>query len=251
MKHHLPSSIITCPFPVGFATLVGSTIYGAATPESDYDISGVFVAPLRDVLGFSALKETHVEKTMFQDTSVDIVLHELKKFLSLLLKGNGNALEVLYSPLVITTSTLHDRIKILGKECITQFCGHHYRGMAHNQLRQPGSEVKKLFHAYRCFLMGIELMKTGIFHFDVEYLANTYQCPEMLDILALKQQRQSDLVFPSDHRYMNTLSRLDTQLDEAIRVSFLPPKPSDEIKQQIESLLFQTRMMKHLFDSFS
>jgi len=93
------------PYPVLFATVGGSRAFGCASPESDYDVHGVYLLPLEEVLGLGRPNETLEQKTEHpeEQVEVDIATHDLRKFVMLLLKGNGNVLEDLYSPLVVIT----------------------------------------------------------------------------------------------------------------------------------------------------
>ena len=45
------------PYPLLFATISGSHIYGFPSPDSDYDLRGVHILPLETVIG---LKEGQV-----------------------------------------------------------------------------------------------------------------------------------------------------------------------------------------------
>ena len=46
------------PFPLVFATVSGAHLYGFPSADSDYDLRGVHVLPLRDVIGLDAGRET-------------------------------------------------------------------------------------------------------------------------------------------------------------------------------------------------
>lgn len=72
--------------------LGGSNMYGLATPESDEDIRGVYMSTdIGEILG--------LDKNDFQerkDEGEDFKLYELRKYLSMLRKGNTESLELLY-----------------------------------------------------------------------------------------------------------------------------------------------------------
>jgi len=46
------------PYPLVFATVSGAHLYGFPSPDSDYDLRGVHVLPLRAVLGLEEREET-------------------------------------------------------------------------------------------------------------------------------------------------------------------------------------------------
>ncbi len=121
------------PYKLIFASVTGSRLFGCASPDSDFDIHGVHLVPVQEVVGYKALPETLEIKG---DTGVDLATHDLKKFVALLLKGNGGVLEDLYSPLVVISTAVHQELQNLGKGCITKQVGLYYKSMAFNQQRR-------------------------------------------------------------------------------------------------------------------
>src|SRR2546421_12924200 len=91
------------PYPLLFATISGAHLYGFPSPDSDFDLRGVHLLPLREVVGLQIGPET-IEKSGIHDgLEIDLVTHDVKKFFSLLLKKNGYVLEQLFSPLLVHT----------------------------------------------------------------------------------------------------------------------------------------------------
>lgn len=70
--------------------IVGSTAYGLAKPTSDVDRMGVFIAPTSQIVSFHPPKESIVT------TKPDVTLHEVGKFLSLVLRCNPSVTELLW-----------------------------------------------------------------------------------------------------------------------------------------------------------
>jgi hypothetical protein len=70
--------------------IVGSTAYGLDTPSSDIDRMGVFVAPTKEIVSFHPPKESIVT------AKPDVTLHEVGKFLSLVLRCNPSVTELLW-----------------------------------------------------------------------------------------------------------------------------------------------------------
>src|SRR5690606_9933733 len=95
---------------------------------------------------------------------LDWVAHDIRKFARLMTNDNGYVLEQLYSPLVVVTGAAHEELKHLGRGCITRPCARHYQGFARGRrkrLLEPEPTVKHLLYAYRVFLTGIHLMRSG------------------------------------------------------------------------------------------
>ena len=65
--------------PVVFATISGAHLYGFASPDSDIDLRGAFLTPLRDVLKMQPPRET---LTIEDKSSLDLdwVAHDLRNF---------------------------------------------------------------------------------------------------------------------------------------------------------------------------
>ena len=68
------------PYPLVFATISGAHLYGFPSPDSDYDLRGVHLLPLEEVVGLDMGQET-VEKSGLEDgIELDLVTHDAKKF---------------------------------------------------------------------------------------------------------------------------------------------------------------------------
>ena len=74
-----------------FLTLHGSHAYGTNTPESDIDIRGVVIPPLRYYTGIIEKFEQEVLKVP------DLVIFEIRKFVYLASECNPNTLEILFA----------------------------------------------------------------------------------------------------------------------------------------------------------
>src|SRR5215475_720098 len=98
------------PYPLLFVTISGAHLYGFESPDSDFDLRGVHILPMRDVLGLMPLRET-IEKSEIRDgREIDLVTHDARKFFGLLLRKNGYLLEQLYSPLIVRTTPAHEEL---------------------------------------------------------------------------------------------------------------------------------------------
>ena len=121
------------PYPLLFATISGAHLYGFPSPDSDFDLRGVHVLPLRNVVGLEVRDETVQDSSIIEGLEMDIVSHDVRKFFKLLLKKNGYVLEQLFSPLVVHTTPEHAELKDLARSCITKHHSHHYFGFAETQ----------------------------------------------------------------------------------------------------------------------
>jgi predicted nucleotidyltransferase len=108
------------PYPLLFVTISGAHLYGFPSPDSDVDLRGVHVLPVREVIGLDPGKETVESSGIRVGLEIDFVTHDVKKFFALLLRKNGYVLEQLYSPLVIRATPEHEELKQIARGCITR-----------------------------------------------------------------------------------------------------------------------------------
>src|SRR5439155_11729235 len=178
------------PYPLLFATISGAHLYGFPSPDSDFDLRGVHLLPLKEVVGLKIGHET-IEKSGIHDgLEIDLVTHDAKKFFGLMLKKNGYVLEQLLSPLVVHTTPEHDELKSLAPDCITKHHAHHYLGFAATQWKLFQKEipphVKPLLYVYRVLLTGIHLMRTGQVEANLVRLNETARWSYIPDLTAGK-----------------------------------------------------------------
>jgi len=178
------------PYPLLFATVSGAHLYGFPSPDSDYDLRGAHVLPAREALGLHHLRETIERGGVFDGVEIDLVTHDVAKFMRLLLKKNGYVLEQLLSPLIVHSTPEHEELKALAPSCITRYHAYHYLGFAQTQWKlfmkeQPG-RVKPLLYVYRVLLTGIHLMRTGQVEANLVVLNGGFGLPYVDDLVRRK-----------------------------------------------------------------
>src|SRR5438105_14094362 len=95
------------PYPLLFATISGAHLYGFPSPDSDYDLRGVHVLPLREVVGLKTGPETIEKSGVHDGLEIDLVTHDARKFSGRLLKNNDYALEQVLWALAVHTTPEH------------------------------------------------------------------------------------------------------------------------------------------------
>src|ERR1035437_9870080 len=96
----LHRTIAAQPYPLLFVTISGAHLYGFPSPDSDFDLRGVHVLPIAEVVGLDIGRETIEVSGIHEGLEMDLVTQDARKFFLLMLKKNGYVLEQLYSPLV-------------------------------------------------------------------------------------------------------------------------------------------------------
>jgi predicted nucleotidyltransferase len=234
------------PYPLIFATISGAHLYGFPSPDSDYDLRGVHVLPVREVIGLNEPRETIEISGMHDGLEMDLVTHDLKKFIGMMLKKNGYVLEQLYSPLVVHTTAEHEEMKQLGRGCITKHHAHHYFGFAETQWKlfekESPRRVKPLLYVYRVLLTGIHLMRSGQIEANLLTLNEQARLPYIDELVQRKLAgpeqsilMQSDLAF-----HAREYERLRWELQSAMDQSSLPEAPSAQ--SGLNDLLTRVRL---------
>ena len=67
------------PYPLIFATISGGHLYGFPSPDSDFDLRGVHVLPLKEVVGLQIGPETIEKSCVYDGLEIDLVTHDAKK----------------------------------------------------------------------------------------------------------------------------------------------------------------------------
>lgn len=240
------------PYPLLFATISGAHLYGFPSPDSDVDLRGAHVLPLKEVLGLDARHETVEDSRIIEGLEMDIVSHDVKKFFNLLLKKNGYVLEQLYSPLIVQATPEHAELKEIAKGCITRHHSHHYLGFVHTQwelfLKESPHRVKPLLYVYRVLLTGIWMMRTGEVEANLVTLNETFRLPYVDDLIARKLAGpeqgtldDADLAF-----HQGEFERLRAMLQAAHEASTLRELPEDAARAGINDLLIRVRMAQRI-----
>ncbi|MHB1426635.1 MAG: nucleotidyltransferase domain-containing protein [Gemmataceae bacterium] len=219
------------PYPLIFATISGAHLYGFPSPDSDFDLRGVHVLPLKEIVGLRTGPETIERSGIHDGLEIDLVTHDAKKFFGLLLKKNGYVLEQVFSPLIVQTTPEHAELKEIAAQCITRHHAHHYLGFAQTQWKLFEKEnpprVKPLLYVYRVLLTGIHLMRTGVVEANLIRLNETAKLPYLNKLIQRKiggvekeRLTETDLGF---HR--SEYERLRDKLQQAHEESALPEAP--------------------------
>jgi predicted nucleotidyltransferase len=242
----LKQEVARHPYAVLFATISGAHLYGFPSPDSDFDLRGCHLLPLREVVGLDAGRETIETSAKEGGFELDLVTHDARKFFGLLLKKNGYVLEQLYSPLVVHTTPEHEELKAIAKGCITRHHSHHYFGFAEAQWRLFDKEcprrVKPLLYVYRVLLTGVHLMRTGEVDANLVRLNEDARLGHVNDLIARKlvgpEQSALDEGDVAFHR--REYERLVAELEAAYQASALPEMPS--ARPALNDLLVRLRM---------
>lgn len=234
-----------CPRRLLFATVSGAHLYGFESADSDWDLRGAFVAPTRDVLSLRPISETFEVMDKESRPEFDLVVHEVKKYFGMLLKGNGYVLEQVYSPIIACALPEFEELKQICRLVISKQSMHHFFHFGVDQWKLACSKdrptVKGLLYTYRPLVAGIHLMRTGEVQSNLRRLNELHRLPQVDDLIARKlagQERQemSDAEL-LQHRPL--VERLCAELQAAREQSHLPDQPGGHA--ELNDLLLRLR----------
>jgi predicted nucleotidyltransferase len=234
------------PYPLLFVTISGAHLYGFPSPDSDFDLRGVHVLPLSEVIGLKTGQETIEVAETRQGLEIDLVSHDARKFFGLLLKRNGYVLEQVCSPLVLHTTPWHAELLTYVPRCITVYHSHHYLGFAQTQwslfAKEAPRRVKPLLYVYRVLLTGIHLMRTGVVEANLPRLNDIFRLPYIPDLIARKLAGPEQSTLPDADVAFHEAEylRLIALLEEAGAASHLPREPG--CVAELHGLLIRVRL---------
>ena len=232
-----------------FLTISGAHLYGFPSPDSDVDLRGVYVLPPQALLGLDPPVETVSQTTLYAGVEVDLVAHDLKKFLDLLLHKNGYVLEQLYSPLVVAGGAEFEELRALAQGAITRHVQHHYAGFARHRLHEFAAEsprrVKTLLYVYRVLLTGIHLLRTGEVEANLLHLYPAFDLPFIPDLIAQKAAERAALDESALPHYQQSIERLQAELEAAFAASPLPEEPAN--RPALNDFLLRMRFRGNTF----
>ena len=233
------------PYPLVFVTISGAHLYGFPSPDSDYDLRGVHVLPVRDVVGLEPGRETIEVARDEPGLELDLVTHDAKKFFLLLLRKNGYVLEQLYSPLVLHATPEHAELMDIARGCVTKHHAHHYFGFAETQwklfLKESPRRVKPLLYVFRVLLTGIHLMRSGAIEANLVRLNESFRLGYVDELVRRKLAgpEQSTLADADLAFYQTEYERLRGELQAAFDRSALPEAPT--ARDALNDLLVRLR----------
>jgi uncharacterized protein len=216
--------------PLLFVTVSGAHLYGFPSRDSDVDLRGVHLLPVEDLLGLSEPDETRSRMWDRDGVEMDLVTHDVRKFVRLILRRNGYVLEQLLSPLVVHTSDAHAELAALAPGVLTSHHAHHYRGFANTQWRlfEKTGELKPLLYTFRALLTGIHLMRSGEVQAHLPTLLGEVDAPGHLpQLIAAKADAEHGPASGVDReRVRADVEALHAALEEARLASRLPDEPT-------------------------
>ncbi|HOY67807.1 MAG TPA: nucleotidyltransferase domain-containing protein [Candidatus Ozemobacteraceae bacterium] len=213
--------------------ITGSHYYGFPAPDSDLDLKGIHAAPLERVLALDKPEPALNAEGMSGGILCDYTSNEVEQALKLLLKGNGNMLERIYSPFQVFETRELGELRALAPCYLSKRAFHHYKGfflqVCDEHVKAGACRVKSLLYAYRTALTGVHLLLTGETVGDLSVLISLYgfrQAEELIHIYGSSTEKKS-LSPEDDAKHRGQWPVLLERLTAAFEASCLPDEPKD------------------------
>ncbi len=228
-----------------FVTVSGAHLYGFPSPDSDVDLRGSHVLPIESVVGLRPSRETHERSDVVDGLQVDLVSHDIGKYLRLLVSKNGYVLEQILSPLVVVSTPEFERLQTLARESLNKTLYHHYRGFARGRWKTFTAEepkrVKTLLYVFRVLLTGIHLMETGEVDANLPRLAADRGLDFVSDLVERKRRGEATTLDREEvERHAQRVSSLEAEMLRAYDASRLPDAAQNV--EEINEFLIETRL---------
>ena len=207
---------------------VGSKAFGLDNEDSDDDIRGIFLPPADRHWSLYKIPEQIEINTDVDDE----VYWELEKFFKLALKANPNILETLWTPIVIDSTPIGEKIRTNRSAFLSNHLYKTYSGYVLSQFRRMKNAYEKTgkfknkhaMHLVRLLYSGIGALKTG------EIMVDVSQHREQL-----LQIRNGKFEF---EEIRQIALELDREFQDAFENTSLPDQPNFDL---VDQLLIEAR----------
>ena len=179
------------PGEVLLCGITGSHHYGFTSADSDLDIKGIHQAPTSQLLALESVRQNHDALEIYEGVECDLTTNELRQAMKLLVAGNGNLLERIFSPHQLFEGDTLRALRELAGRSLSQASFSHYRGyfagMKREHQRQRPPRAKSLLYSYRVALSGVHLLSRGEVCAHLPTLVEEHGFHEVLELIDVKR----------------------------------------------------------------
>jgi len=231
------------PGRVVLCAVTGAHLYGFPSADSDLDLKGLHLAPTASFLGLGRVPEVHDVTETVDGVECDLTTNELGVALVGLLKGNGNYVERIASPLQLFETPIVEALRGLLPGLLSTRVYGHYAGYFDQTCRFFDREprAKTLLYTARVALTGIHLLRTGEAEAHLPTLAAEHGIEGVDEVIALKRELGEKAVLSPETAapLRRQWPALREALDRARDESALPMAPTG--RDEAEAWLIDLR----------
>lgn len=224
--------------------LGGSRSFGFPSPNSDWDLECIHVAPTAKLVGLTQPTLTFDRIETIDGVKIDYTSNEVAGVISGILGGNGNYLERVLGRAFVRKTSLFDELVPLVQRAVSRRLSRHYRGFATGQIGELEKEptVKKLLYVLRTLLAGTHLLRTGTLEPSLPALIATHGLRDAEPLVAAKIAGERIARDPSLlDEWRPRIAALFESHDAALASSTLPEAPEPAAVVELEAWLLEVR----------
>lgn len=218
------------PGEVILLAVTGAHLYGFPSVDSDLDLKGMHLAPRDRVLGLIPPVPVHDRTAIFEGVECDLTTQEVGRALSLLLKGNGNMLERIFSPYQVCSPDV-EALRELAVPALSRRVYGHYAGYFKGMRREHHTKmrVKTLLYSFRVALTGEHVLRTGQVQAHLPTLMEIYDLPVLAPLIERKRGAEKITMTTAESAPFEALwEEREAALSQARQSSPLPEEPQVE-----------------------
>ena len=216
--------------PYLFSTITGTHQYGFTSPDSDIDVRGAFVAPRSEIPNLKKATNHASFMGIIDGREADGVVFEIGRYMELVLKGSGNLIEELFSPVVLLPGDYLEELRAAVRSCLSRQIIRHYLGFFDSCIKKLRSdkkppEVKTALYAQRLALTGIEVLREGQLQAHLPTLAEEFELDHVEGWIAMKVTEHEPIPDRLLEPMIGQLLPWRERIREAATGSVLPVRP--------------------------
>lgn len=224
-----------------FLSVSGSHLYGIPDPK-DIDIRGAHVYPLQTYLRMGGHHET-LDKMLAGN--VDLVSHEIGKFLKLLVAPNVTFIEEVLSPLSIVRSKWYTELQQIARDCVSKAGYSHWKGFAkhtsYHAVQEDYKKPKRNLYLLRIYYQALYVLKNGKLRSDFGSLKDIEEYNDAL-VTELFECKKNKADFFNKQQFLAHCGELEKILAQKLETNKeLRDAPSAETKEQASDLCARIR----------
>ena len=212
-----------------FLMVSGAHNFGFPSPDSDYDIRGVYQAPTESILGLNKVQPTTFEYES-EDKKLDVSIDEVGHYLRVLSNSNGNRLEWPSSKLIFYKSPNFGSLKeVVDNNVVSKALVNHYLNFARDMWsgKTKAEGVKKDLYTLRVYMSGINIFENKDINPNIIELNKKFKEPIISPMIRAKERGEwSDSNGYDRKELENLVNELDSRLIKSVENSNLSENPN-------------------------
>jgi predicted nucleotidyltransferase len=226
----------------------GSHMYGFDSPDSDVDIRGCYGYDKRKFLGLEYNHKKDVLHIGHENDKYDMEVFELRKLITLAIKGNCNILEELNAQQIFYVADYRQLRQMLNNTYGKNGLYNSYKGLAEFNYRkfikQGRNTVKKYLYVYRGLMAGTYALRTGKIQANIYALNKYFRDEYVKQLIEAKRGGSEQMALESiDSGELDaSIQEYFAKIGDAYDKSLMPERPSDDDVEKINKWLIDFRL---------